>query len=58
MVTGKKCRVIKDTARMPVGTLVEVIVDVKNTADPKPIYARNVEGKCCAWYAYDELKGV
>lgn len=55
MEKGDRCIVIKPTARMDVGTEVEVVY-VSKVEQSKPIWAQNIGGQICAWYALDELE--
>lgn len=34
----------------PAGTIVEILLVSKDENDPKPYYAKSVEGKSCYWY--------
>lgn len=56
MEKGDLAVVVKESARMVVGTVVEILYVSTVENDPKPLWARNHEGLSCAWYAPEELQ--
>jgi hypothetical protein len=38
----------------PAGTVVEILLVSKNKDDPKPYYAKSVDGASCYWYRRDK----